>query len=173
MHTQPTHLTKRLVLTLAALILLPTAAPLRTVRAGDATVTVENPRVLAVPPVSGETAAFMTLVNAGDRPVRLVGGASPIAEETAPMITTRETKDGKTVLGMKTVPALEVPARGRLELRPGGDHLMLMMLKGTLKEGEQVAITLRFEQPGPAEITFQAPVVRDASAPAAPERHAH
>ena len=131
---------------------------------------VENARVLAVPPVAEATAAFMVLVNPGDRPVRLIGFTSPIAGGTAPMITTQETRDGRTVLGMATVPTLEVPARGRRELKPGGDHLMLMSLKGTPKEGETVSLTLRFEQPGPAEMTLQAPVVRDASAPAA---HTH
>ena len=154
------------LLALLASSLLPLAAS----RADDAPIKVENARVLAVPPVAEATAAFMVLVNPGDRPVRLVGFTSPVAGETAPMITTHDMKDGKMVMGMAIVPTLEVPAHGRLELKPGGDHLMLMSLKSVPKEGESVSLTLRFEQPGPAEMTLQAPVVRDASAPAAHAR---
>lgn len=159
---------------LSLVILAALTAP--TARAGDAPpIKVQNARVLAVPPVSAETAAFMTLVNDGDRPVRLVGGSSPVAGETAPMVTTHEMAGDKMVMGMKTAPALEVPAHGRLELKPGGDHLMLMALKSVPKEGETVALTLRFEgaAAGPSELTVQAPVVRDATAAPADPTHHH
>lgn len=152
------HPTQKLAIllsaTLASLAFQPVA------RADDAVrLKAVNVRVLAVPPVSGETAAFMTLINDGDQPVRLVGGVSPVAGETAPMVTTHEMLEGKMVMGMKVVPALEVPAHGRLELKPGGDHLMLMALKRVPKEGEKVTLTLRFEPPT-AEIQVEATVTR-------------
>ena len=47
-------------------------------RAGEPpSLKVENPRVLAAPPVSAKTAAFMVPVNDGDRPVRLVSASRP------------------------------------------------------------------------------------------------
>ena len=120
-------------------------------------VKVEGAFVRAVPPNSSATAAFMTLVNDSDKPARLVGGSAPFAGMAGPMITTHEVHDGKMAMGMKDVPALEVPAHGKLELKPGGDHLMLMELKSVPKEGETVTLTLRFE-PAPAALKVEAVV---------------
>jgi copper(I)-binding protein len=102
--------------------------------AGDApAVHVENVHVRAVPPVSKETAAFMVIVNDGDKPVRLVGGSTPIAGMAMLMITTHEEHGGTMAMGMKDMDYLEVPAHGRLELKSGGDHLMLTELKSTVR----------------------------------------
>lgn len=118
-------------------------------------VKVEGAYVGAVPPNASATAAFMTLVNDTDRPVRLVGGSAPFAGMAGPMVTTRETHNGIVALGMKDVPALEVPAHGKLELKPGGDHLMLMELKSVPKEGDKVTLTLHFK-PAPADLKVEA-----------------
>lgn len=147
--------------TLLIFALLVSLALRSTLRAGDApSVTVQDARVRAVPPVAGETAAFMVIVNDGDAPVKLVGGSTPIAGMAMPMITTHEEHDGKMAMGMKDVPALEIPAHGKREFKPGGDHLMLMELKSVPREGEKVKVTLRFE-PGPFEVTVDALVTRD------------
>lgn len=130
-------------------------------RAGDAPhVTVKDVHVRAVPPVSKETAAFMVIINDGDQPVRLVGGSTPIAGMAMPMITTHEEHGGAMAMGMKDMDYLEVPAHGKLELKPGGDHLMLTDLKSTPKDGDKVKLTLRFE-PGSFEITVEATVTKD------------
>ncbi|PZP55043.1 MAG: hypothetical protein DI596_11980, partial [Azospira oryzae] len=52
------------------------------------------------------------------------------------------------VMKMRHLPAIEVPAHGTVELKPGGTHLMLMGLKQPLKEGERFPLTLRFERSG-------------------------
>lgn len=145
---------------LAAVTLLVGGLAGSTLHAQDAAasgVKVEGAFVRAVPPNSDATAAFMTLVNDTDQPVRLVGGSAPFAGSAGPMITTRELHDGTVALGMKDVPALEVPAHGKLELKPGGDHLMLTELKSVPKEGETVTIILHFD-PAPAELKVEAVV---------------
>ncbi|MCG3154305.1 MAG: hypothetical protein DKINENOH_00899 [bacterium] len=43
---------------------------------------------------------------------------------------------------------LEIPARGRLELSPGGHHVMLMNLKRGLAPGDSIAVQLEFERSG-------------------------
>ena len=148
--------------TLAALFATTLACwvPSATLQAGEtASVKVENATVRAVPPNSTATAAFMTLVNDTDKSVRLVGGSAPFAGMAGPMVTTHEEHDGRMAMGMKDVPFLEVPAHGRLELKSGGDHLMLMELKSVPKEGEKVTLTLRFE-PAPAELKAEATVTK-------------
>ncbi len=144
------------LLILIASLTAPTAS-----RAGaPPQITVENVRVRAVPPVSKETVAFMVIVNHGDQPVRLVGGSTPIAGMAMPMITTQKDHAGTMAMGMQDMPSLEVPAHGKLELKSGGDHLMLTDLNSTPKEGDKVKLTLRFE-PGPFEVTVEATVTKD------------
>ncbi len=113
--------------------------------------------VRAVPPVADGTAAFMTLVNDGDMPLRLTGGSTPIAKSVAPMITTKKEVSGTEVVGMEGVDALVVPAHGRCELKPGGNHLMIMGLVAHPKAGDTIKLTLRFD-PGGKEITLDVPV---------------
>lgn len=43
---------------------------------------------------------------------------------------------------------LRVPAGGRVELRPGGVHVMLMGLRRALQTGDRFPISLRFERAG-------------------------
>lgn len=42
---------------------------------------------------------------------------------------------------MRAVAALALPAAGRVELRPGGLHLMLMQPQRPLREGERLPLT--------------------------------
>ncbi len=124
--------------------------------AGEGGVSVEKPWIFAVPPGAKDTAAFMVLRNAGDKPVRLIGAKSKIAGRLVPMITTRH--DGK--MGMKDVEFVEIPAGGRTVLAPGADHLMVYGLKAPLNDGQRVKIVLEFDSGQTLEI--EAVVVRKA-----------
>ena len=127
--------------------------------AGDPspTLKIEDAWVRAMPPSAGNTAAYMTLINDGDKPVRLTGGSTPIAGSVSPMITTRKQVSGTEVLGMADVDALEIPAHGRCVLKPGGDHLMIISLKSHPKPGDHIQLTLHFE-PGRKDITLDVAV---------------
>jgi copper(I)-binding protein len=46
------------------------------------------------------------------------------------------------VMQMRQVEAIEVPANGQVELKPGGFHVMLIGLTRDLKEGDEVVIKL-------------------------------
>ena len=115
-----------------------------TLYAQEPQVKIENAWLQAVPPVSSDTAAFMTIHNLGQSPIKLVGGSCAIAARVEPMITTIQVHDGHKVMGMEGVPALEIPAGGTLELKPGGNHVMVMGLKTHPKEGDRVTIVLLF-----------------------------
>nr|ACX33902.1 hypothetical protein [uncultured prokaryote AT3] len=106
------------------------------------------------------TGAFMTLSSA--KGAVIIGGASPIAGA----VEIHETlKDGE-VMRMRQVKSLPVLAGQARELKPGSHHVMLMELKQTLKEGDSVPLTLRFEQDGTTqEATVNAPVRALGSAP--------
>ncbi len=49
------------------------------------------------------------------------------------------------VMKMREVPGIDLPAGKTVELRPGGYHVMLMDLKGAIKAGDPVPLTLVFE----------------------------
>lgn len=98
----------------------------------------------AVPSVASDTAIFMKIENLGQVPLKLVDASCPIAEHVEPMITTRQVEAGHQTMGMESVSALDIPAGGTLELRPGGNHLMVMGLKSHPKEGDHVKVVLIF-----------------------------
>lgn len=107
--------------------------------------TVQSGWIRLTPPTLKDTTVYMTLLNPTAQNLKLIGGASPIAQMVMPMADYKEQKGGQTVQGMRTVEFLSLPAKGRLELAPGGKHLMLMGLKRPLKEGEKIPLTLIFE----------------------------
>lgn len=135
-----------------ALAVLFTSLP---VLAGDLPVKAKQAWIRLVPPVSSDTAAYMTLTNSSDQPLRLVKGETALAKMVMPMITTK----GKSqdMMGMKMVDALVVPAHGQLVLAPDGDHLMLMGLSEHPQPGTKVKMTLIFE-PGDRKLSLELPV---------------
>ncbi len=103
-------------------------------------------------------AAYLTLRNEGAEPDALVEATTPAAGH-AMLHETTLSADG--VARMGHVDALEIPPGGAATLAPGGLHLMLMDLSAPLREGETVALTLRFRSGGEATVT--APVLGPAA----------
>ena len=95
--------------------------------------------VRASVPQQDTTGAFMTL--SSTEAVRVLGVRSPVAG----MVELHETRMDNGVAKMLPVKSLEIPAGGRVELKPGGYHVMLMGLKHQVKAGETVPLTLVFE----------------------------
>jgi periplasmic copper chaperone A len=123
------------------------------------TVKIESAWLQAVPPIAEATAAYMRIINLGQTPLKLIGAFSPIATQIEPMITTRHERNGQEIMGMESVSNLEIPAGSVLELKPGGNHLMLMGLTSHPKEGERVKLTLRFA-PGDQRLDVELPVFK-------------
>ncbi|MEV7006795.1 copper chaperone PCu(A)C [Streptosporangium sp. NPDC051022] len=88
------------------------------------------------------TAAFGTLVNNTDVDMTVVSGSSPLSRK----IELHEVVDsgGKAVMRQKKG-GFVIPARGTLQLQPGGDHLMLMGVKKEVKPGAQIGLTLTLQ----------------------------
>ena len=95
----------------------------------------------ARPTVAGQktSGAYMKLTAREN--LQLVGASSPVAGVTE----VHEMKMEGDVMKMRALPALELPAGKAVELKPGGYHIMLMDLKGQLKEGDMVPLTLVVE----------------------------
>jgi periplasmic copper chaperone A len=96
-------------------------------------------------PVGDDMAAgFLTVQNSGGGADKLTSVTSDISDD----ITIHESKNQK----MQEVKAFDVPADGELDLERGGNHIMFMKLKQKPKQGEKVAVELRFEKSGPIKV---------------------
>ena len=114
-----------------------------------------QPWVRLMPPAMPSTAAYLTLRNRTDRDIDIVAGESPVAAVTE---LHDHVEDAHGVMRMREVAAITIPANGRVELQPGGLHVMLIDLLEPLEAGQVVPITLHLEDHG--EIHFEAPVRR-------------
>ncbi|MEQ6916101.1 copper chaperone PCu(A)C [Halomonas aquatica] len=117
-------------------------------------ITVDDPRVRAVPPGSTTTAAFMTLSNPGETDLALVGGRSPLAVTLE--LHNHVMVDG--VMQMRRVEAIPLPAGETVHLAPGGWHLMMFDLAAVPVEGERVELTLTLDNG--ERLVVEAPVRR-------------
>jgi len=112
---------------------------------------VEEAWVRAVAGPNVNTAAYMTLRNAGNAPDRLIGARSDVARMTG---VHRTTIDETGLARMGEVDGLDLPPGGAALLEPGGFHVMLMGV-GSLVEGDTVEITLLLETSGSLDIVAE------------------
>ena len=103
-----------------------------------AQVRVEGGYVRAMPPGQPTTAAYLTLVNSGDRAVEIDRGSSDIAARVE--FHTHVHRDG--MMSMQQLPGITVPAKGTFVFEPGVKHLMLIGLKAPLHVGDTVKLRL-------------------------------
>lgn len=108
--------------------------------------------------------AFMKLT--APESTRLVSASSPVAG----IVEIHEMRMEGDVMRMRAVTALPLAAGQTVELKPGGYHVMLMDLKGPLKAGDAVPLTLVFEgtngQRRTQDVTAVARAMGAAAAPA-------
>ena len=94
-----------------------------------------------VPPVMSSSAGFLGLKNTGSVEHRLVSASSDAAGVAE--LHTHINNNG--VMQMRPVENIPVAPGETTELKPGGLHIMLMMLTKPLVAGQQLNITLTFE----------------------------
>lgn len=135
---------------LAAGSILWTVAPLA-VHHGDEKPRIQNAWVREVLPGQDITAAFLLIENPDHEADSLTGVSCECAKT---MEMHRMVKEGDK-MKMEPVEKIEVPARGKVELKPGGLHLMLFGTK-PLRQGDKVRLRLRFTHAG--EVVADVPV---------------
>lgn len=96
----------------------------------------------------GTIGAFAMITNAGKQADALIEVSSPIARVGEIHATL---KDGG-VMKMQRILRLEIPAGQKVELKPGGYHIMLITLTRDVKTGEKIPVDLIFERAGKVTI---------------------
>jgi hypothetical protein len=104
-----------------------------------AVVTAKDAWVRGTVPAQKTTGAFVTLESTED--AKVVGVQSPMAKSAE--IHRSDMKDG--VMHMQPLESLALPAGKRVELQPGGHHVMLMGISKALRQGDSVPLVFTIE----------------------------
>lgn len=131
----------------------------------QAALQVEKPWARATVPGASVGGGYLVIRNKGAAADRLVGATSPVSSR----VEIHEMAMEKDIMRMREVKGVDVPAKGAVEFKPGGYHLMFMELKAQLKPGAKVPVTLRFEKAGEVKADFAVEAV--GASGASPARH--
>jgi copper(I)-binding protein len=93
-------------------------------------------------PTAGQApgAVYLTIDNKGAADDRLTGAFTDHAAMA--MVHQNEVVDG--IAKMRMAGEINIPAGDRIEMRPGGTHIMLEGLRAPLKTGDDFDLVLRF-----------------------------
>ena len=132
---------------LAGLFAAPALA--QEVKAGDLVITQAWSR--ATPGGAKIGSGYLTIENTGSVPDRLIGGSGDVAGK----VEVHEMTMNNGVMKMRSLDkGLTIEPGKTVKLAPGGYHLMLLDLKGPLKQGDKLPLTLEFEKAGNVKLSF-------------------
>jgi len=106
---------------------------------------VSNPAIADQP-----GAAYLVIQNNGAADKLL-----SVTSDVAQTIELHESMMSGGMMQMSPVPSIPVPANSKVELNPGGFHMMLIGLTHPLKTGDKVQLTLNFEKAGKIPVTAE------------------
>jgi periplasmic copper chaperone A len=155
--------------TFAALVASLFAVPARAedVKAGDLVISQAWSR--ATPNGAKIAGGYLTIENKGTAPDKLIGGSGDIAGK----VEVHEMSVNNGVMTMRPLDkGLAIEPGKTVKLAPGGYHLMMFDLKGPLKQGEKVPVTLEFEKAGKVNLSLDVQGV-GAQAPGGMEHSGH
>jgi periplasmic copper chaperone A len=93
---------------------------------------------------NGNGAVYLTIVNSGSVSDDVIAASS----DAAATVELHESYEESGMMMMRPITKLGVPAGGKLEMKPGGYHLMLINLKRELKAGQVIDLTLVLQKAG-------------------------
>jgi periplasmic copper chaperone A len=110
-----------------------------------------HPWARTTPKGSSVGAGYMTIINGGSAPDRLIDASSDIAER----IEIHEMRMENGVMKMRAHNGgLEIKQNETVEFNPNSYHLMFVGLRKPLTQGEHVNATLKFEKAGTVNVYF-------------------
>lgn len=125
-----------------------TDVPLPAPEAGK--LTIVDVRARPAPLAGGTGAVYFTVLNGLDVDVQLVSVSSPVAN----FVETHETVAENGMMKMIPLPGgYTVPAGEALMLKPGGKHIMLIDVIEPLDPGDEINLTVNFDNGETIELT--------------------
>ena len=120
-------------------------------RAASSRVAVTDTWARATPGGAKTGAIYLTPVNRGAESDRLVGVATPVADQA--QLHAESVENG--IMRMRPLASLEVKPGATTVLKPRASHVMLVGLKHALKQGESFPLTLDFTKGGEQEVAVK------------------
>lgn len=115
-------------------------------------ISVIEPHVRAVPPGQKISAAFLQLENSSNAMHSIVAASSPVAD----VVELHSHVHENGMMKMRRIASIDIPAKGKTVLKPGGLHIMLIGLKQKLQLDQKIPLTLEFADG--SKKTIEAPV---------------
>jgi copper(I)-binding protein len=112
---------------------------------------IEAPWLRATPSGAKVGAGYLRITNTGSEPDRLTAASMSLAARGE--VHEMTTQNGVMHMG-PVAGGLAIEPGKSVELKPGGFHVMFLDLKGVLKEGQSVEVTLTFEKAGNVTVPF-------------------
>jgi len=114
----------------------------------------EAPWIRLLPPTVMHTAAYVTIKNSANETDTLLN----VTSASIGSLSVHQTKNIDGMMKMLSADNLKIPANGKIDLAPGGYHIMLMGLENSLVENQEITMTFEFKNAGEVEVIF--PVVK-------------
>jgi copper(I)-binding protein len=116
-------------------------------------------------PVGG---GYMTIINAGSEPDRLIGATTEVTDD----VELHDVRITNGVMEMTPLPeGVEIPAGGSVTLAPGGLHMMFIGPRAPFKQGECLTLVLQFARAGELPVVLSVGSVGAAAPPPGLEHH--
>lgn len=138
-----------LVAATAALFALPALAD---------TITINDAYARVASPMAQSGAAFMGIQNTGSEDDRLIAARSDVAQRVE---LHTHIADGDVMRMVEVEEGFEIPAGDMHMLERGGHHVMFMGLNRKLAHGDEVAVTLVFENAGEMDVVIPVDLERN------------
>jgi copper(I)-binding protein len=150
----------------AALGLFLATACLSGAQAAGGSIKVVGPWIRPNPPGAPTAAGYLTVVNTGRSPDRLLGGSSPQVGK----VEIHQMSMQGAIMRMRALSGgVAISPGATVKLEPGSYHLMLVGPKRAFRAGERVPITLNFQHAGAVKTEFAVQMAPPAQAgPSAP-----
>lgn len=113
---------------------------------------IHHPWSRATAPSAKVAAGYLVIENKGREADRLI--SATFSSSATVELHDMAVEGG--VMRMRELPlGIDIPAGGKVELKPGGLHMMFMGLSAGLKEGENIKGLLVFEKAGRLNVDFK------------------
>lgn len=131
---------------------------------------IAHPWARATPKGAAVGGGYFKITNTGSTPDRLVSGTSEISGR----FEVHEMSMDNGVMKMRQLKdGIEIKPGETVEFKPGGYHVMMLDLKGPIKEGERVKGTLVFEKAGKVDVEYAVVPVGGSPSGGATMNHGH
>jgi copper(I)-binding protein len=104
----------------------------------DEILDIDDAWVAEAPPVAPVMGGYMKIENETDKPISITRASCPEFET----VEIHEMSMSGGMMKMREIEKLDIPAGGKVELKPGGYHLMLIKPKKLFKKGDTLTVTL-------------------------------